>query len=143
CYYLSPVINPPSLHDALPISDDDAVEVLAHVELPVHRLDPRRVFEAEVVGQEPQRLDAPSPLFLQRREQLPVLLFGAQLRPRLSEEVEQPLRCPLVAGQVEQALQRQMSGRAPRLVWSDRLGEPVDRPELEELRAGLEIARPA
>ncbi len=123
-------------------ADRDAVEILEHVELPVHRFERRRVFDAEVVGEHFEALEPPGAFCVAIFEQLGELDI-TQLDPGRSEEIEELLGTPLVGWQIEETLQCDVGRRAASLV--DRRGslDLVDRPELEELWTRLVVARPA
>ena len=112
-------------------TDDDAVEVLEHVELAVDRVERRWVLDAEVVGEQSHAIDAPLALRLGVAEQAFELVVASQLGPGLTEQVVEELRRALGGGVVEETLQGEMGGRAPRLIHRSRFAEAVDRPELE------------
>ncbi len=71
--------------------DGDPFEVLEHVQLPVHGVEPGRVLDAEVVGQKSEGLNPPFPLFGGIAEQVHELLGPAELGPGVPEQVIEQL----------------------------------------------------
>jgi len=126
------------LHAVEDPADHDAVQVLQHVELAIDRLDLSGVLHREVVGEQRQALQAPGAFLLDGFEQ-PFELGDPHLGPGLPEQVVEQLRGPFGGGAVVEALQREVRRRPAGLIDRGGLGEPVYRPELEELRAVLEV----
>ena len=88
---VDPVEDPP---------DRDPVEVFEHVQLAVHRVEPGRVFDAEVVGEKGEGLHAPSALRRSRRTGLRTPRSDGDLGPSFPEQAETGTRVERSTGRM-------------------------------------------
>ena len=93
------------LHTVEDAANGYVAKDLSHVEFPVERLECRRIFDQEVVGQHTEAFDAPFPLFFRVIEQVGEFLV-AEFDPRLAEELVQRFGLALSCREIEQPLQR-------------------------------------
>ena len=117
-------------------------ELFEHIELTVEGLDPGGVFDPEVVAEDLHACDTPVSLCLDVLEEVGILLVP-KLDPGGSEKIKETLGGAVGRRVVKQPLQCEVGGGPSCL--SRRCGhlEMIDRPELEQLRAVLEVGGPA
>jgi hypothetical protein len=115
---------------------EDDLDVL----LPLRDEHPARVLEAEVALQELLGTGQPGRQVRLVREHLADGWLGREQRlPLRPEQVPRGVRSALLRRQLEQALQHRVHDRAARGRRGGRLGQPVDRAEPEQQRAGHEV----
>ncbi len=85
------------LHPVEDAANDDAVEVLEHVELTIERFHLGWILDREVVGEQRHRVHTPLSFLVDGREQPPVFLGVSDLGPGLSEERVEHLGGPLAS----------------------------------------------
>ena len=106
------------------------------------RVEPGRILEAVVAGQQGARLAQQRRALIWRHPVHQVGVVGDDPLPRGIHQRQRGIRDPVTGGQAVELLERGVHHRAAQLRGRRGFGQPVDRAEPVEQRALLEIGRP-